>query len=97
MKLTAIILLFFLFISFCKMNNTSNSNLYVLHTQDGDIECNYHNSRDLNNGWLEYYDSKTKEREYIKYWKVDSVTIYNENFWTSGPKDKNLKYIDKRK
>lgn len=85
---------FFLFIQLCKMNSTDSENLYTLHTKDGKLLCNYHNSRDLNNDWMVYYDHKTKEQEYIEYWKVDSITVHTENFWICGPRDKKMKYID---
>lgn len=85
-----------LFSRLCLMNNTDESNLYVIHTSSGNIQCNYHNSRDLNNGWMVYYDRITKEQKHIEYWMVDSITIYNEYWLTCGPSDKKMKYIDMR-
>lgn len=88
-------ILLFLFVQNAKLQNTDNDNLYILHTRNEDIKCNYHNSRDLNNGWLGYYDVKTKKEEWVEGWKVDSVTVLAENFWTCGPRNEKLKYIDK--
>ena len=88
-------ILIFLFVKNSELQVTDNDNLYILHTRKGDIKCNYHNSRDLNNGWLGYYDVKTKKEEWIEGWKVDSVTVLAENFWTCGPRNKELKYVDK--
>lgn len=77
----------------CEIQNIDDDNLYTIHTSDGDIQCNYHNSRDLNNGWMLYYDNVTKQKEYIEYWKVDSITIHRENWLTCGAKNHKMKYV----
>ena len=82
-----------LFFGFSYLTNISDDNHYTIHTNSGNIQCKYHNSRDLNNGWMVYYDYTTNKQEYIAYQKVDSITIHHENFWTCGPKDKNMLYI----
>jgi hypothetical protein len=81
-----------------RLNNADEKSLlYTIHTTNGDIQCNYHNSANLNNGWMKYYDHKTKEQKYIEYWKVDSITVHKEYWLMRGPRDKQMKYIDLRK
>jgi hypothetical protein len=72
------------------------SNEYILHTRTGDIRCTYHDSRQLNNGWMGYYDLNG-EKKYVAFHKVDSVTIIKENWLFCGPKSEHLKYISKTK
>jgi len=67
------------------------ANEYILHTRSGDIRCTYHNSRDLNNSWMEYYDM-SGEKKYVAFHKVDSVTVLKENWLFCGPKAETLKY-----
>jgi hypothetical protein len=87
------IVFLFLFSEDSKLSSISNENLYILHTKNGNIKCNYHNSRDLNNDYMLYYDAKTKEQTFIKGWEIDSITILSENVWSCGPKNDKLKYI----
>lgn len=77
-----------------RLNSTDGGNLlYTLHTASGDIQCNYHNSRDLDNGWMMYIDHITKEQKFIEYWSVDSITVHKDYWLVSGPKDKKMRYI----
>lgn len=75
-------------------DNADNTNLYILHTKNGNIRCNYHDSRDLTNGWMFYYQGSTYYK--IKASDIDSVTVLSENILTCGPRSNTLKYIDKR-
>jgi len=78
-------------------NSTDEKSLlYTIHTASGNIQCNYHNSRDLNNGWMVYYDHRTKEQKHIEYWRVDSITVHKEYWLTCGPRDEEMKYSDLR-
>lgn len=90
-----LLLLFLVFIWINKCSNSSDQNLYIIHHHTlGELESNYLNSRDDIDGDIEFVDANTKERKWIKRALIDSVTVINENFWLSGPRDKNLKYSD---
>lgn len=79
-----------------KTISKSNGNLYILHTKRGDIQCNYHNSRDVGDGWLDYIDAATKADGCIMYSQVDSITILSENWMTCGPHNEKMRYIDRQ-
>lgn len=80
-----------------QLSNEHNENIYILKTCRGDVWCNYHNSRDTSNGFMQYVDYTTKEHTWITFSCVDSVIVLKENFWSCGPRDENLKYIDSTK
>lgn len=92
-KLTVILLIIFILYVFNKPNeleNKSDENLYILYTKTiGSIKCNYLNTRDGI-----YIDYKSKNTDYIISSNIDSVIVLAENFWTCGPRDKNIKYIN---
>lgn len=70
--------------------NLNNCNLYILHTKKGNIRANYHNSRDLNQGRMYYYQGAKEKSLNIK--DLDSVTVLSENIWTCGPRGNFIKY-----
>lgn len=90
-----LIIITILLLTYASMRSRER-NHYILHTNSGDIHCTYHNSRDLNNGWMVYYDL-AGEQKHLAYHKLDSVTVITEDWLTCGPKDPNMKYITKPK
>ena len=81
---------------FVSHNGGDKNNLYTIHTKGRSIKCNYHNSRDAHNGRFSYHDHVTDNVYSIEVTKVDSISIHQESDWTSGPKHKDIKYVDLR-
>lgn len=60
--LIVIILIFVIIIGAIEKNKTL---LYAIHTKNKLIFCKYHNSRDVKNGFIYYYDDNTKEKNLL--------------------------------
>ena len=92
------IALILILVAMCSKNDAiSNDNIYLIHLNDGtNIKCNYHNSRDIGkkHKCIVYYDFYSKERKGVKFNRIDSITVIQENFWTCGPRHPNIKYIE---
>lgn len=79
-------------------SNRTNRNLYIFKTCRGDVWCNYHNSRDTTeDGFIQFVEYSTKRINWIPYSDIDSIIVLREDFWSCGPRDPLLKYIDSTK